>query len=393
MTTLPFTPSIQSLFKTYIELDTSQPDGNYYPLTIRLLENFLKSINFTTEVIDIPDQIAKGSNRQHLIARRFINEELPTLLVYNHIDVVPATYPDAFTFQIKDGKVFGRGTSDHKGSTVAVLAALESLRDAALRFNIIFLATTDEETDQMAQLDFITPLLKLPENTLLFDPDTMAGGISVAHLGISQLKITVSGKACHSAASHLGINAIEQAQILVKYLSTEIKQQQESQQSAIPSFPSKSDTPVVSRCNVNQIQGGTAANVIPDRCKITVDLRFIPEVSVSDETQKIVQQLKQYAVSTFVDVSIDVPVSFEGFVSHHPEFDRLESIHTQIEGVSGQYCVMGSTPAAHWAKQLGLPHFGLGVVRWENNIHGIDEFVYIKDMEILQNTFAELVRE
>ena len=226
-----------TLFKEYIEIDTSDPSGKNYPKCTLLIKKFLQKLDFDVEIHKIPEDIAFGKNRQHLVARKFTSTSRPTLLIYNHIDVVPADYPNAFNFEIKNGKAYGRGTSDHKGGTVGVLAALEALKDKTLRFNIMFWATTDEETKQLVQLEYMTDKLKLPSNTVVYDTDTFAGGVTVAHIGKFNFKIVVKGKAVHSAMSNLGKNAIEDSAQLISFLQT-IKKQHEMQKSKYKAFPS-----------------------------------------------------------------------------------------------------------------------------------------------------------
>ena len=103
---LPFSNRANALLKSYLELDTSLPDGRNYAAALQLLGDFLGKIGFTVTTIPMPESVTDGRpNRSHLIARRFESDKLPTLLIYNHIDVVPATYPEAFTLQITCKKI------------------------------------------------------------------------------------------------------------------------------------------------------------------------------------------------------------------------------------------------------------------------------------------------
>lgn len=366
------------------------PDGRNYATAVQLLGDFLSQVGFTVTTVPMPESVTGGRpNRAHLVARRFESDMLPTLLIYNHIDVVPATYPHAFSLKILDGKIFARGACDHKGSTVTVLSALEKLQAKKLRFNLIFIATTDEETNQLEQLRYLTAHLKLPPDTLVFDPDTLAGGVSVATLGLAQYKITIHGKAVHSGVSHFGINAIEQAGQIIQYLTQTEKPRLEGQISRFASFPSTGVTHICSRANINVISGGTVANIVPDRCELTVDFRFIPEADVQAESAGISKRLQHFADEHGIKVEITQVVSCEAYATTHTEADRLNEIYQLITGEGGLYGVLGSTHAAEWCKELGLPHFGIGVARGDTNMHGVDEFAYIKDMIALEATLLE----
>ncbi len=385
--------SLQKLCKTYIELDTSLPSGDNYPTAIKLLSIFLKDCNFTTETIDIPESVANGPNRQNLIAKRFVGSELPTLLIYSHIDVISAVYENAFNFAVKDGKIFGRGTADQKGGTIAVLSAFEQVKQQRLNYNIMFWATTDEETNQLAQLEYMSDKLDLSSNMVIIDPDTFAGGITVGNLGLAQLEITIHGKSAHSGMSHLGTNAIEQASFLITNFFDTEKKNAESIHSKLKTFPSLGDIPVCGRVNANMISGGSAPNVVPDSCVLTVDCRYIPEADVAAENKALIERLEKFAKSHYLNISIHVKQLIKGGECHHPLTTKFEEIYASISGEHGMYCAMGSTPLAHWAADQNLPHFGLGVIRGDSNIHGLNESAAINDIYQVAKTFARLFNE
>ena len=115
------------LFKKYVELDTSLESGENYLAAVQLIEGFIEPLGFKTNIIEIPVSVAGAKNRFNLIAEKFISNDHQTMIIYNHIDTVPADYLNAYKFEIMDGKVFGRGAADQKGGTIAVLSALENL--------------------------------------------------------------------------------------------------------------------------------------------------------------------------------------------------------------------------------------------------------------------------
>jgi acetylornithine deacetylase/succinyl-diaminopimelate desuccinylase-like protein len=389
MHNLQLSTRLEKLLIEYLSLDTSAADGHNYPHAVSLLKLFLLQIGFETEVVDIPVSVAGGQNRQHLIARRFTSNKLPTLLIYNHIDVVPATYKNAFVPTIKDGKIFARGACDHKGSTVAVLAALEQLQSTQLRFNVVFIATTDEETGQLEQLRFLAKKLHLPKNTLVFDPDTMAGGVSVATLGLYQLEIIVEGKSVHSGVSHMGVNAVEQAASIIDFLKKTEKPRLESQASQFKSFPGTGVDHICSRANINQIHGGVAANVVPDNCSFIVDFRFIPESDVATEVMCIKARLEDFCKKEKIQIKLTEKSFCESYATTHPEVDLLNGLYFELTGESGVYGVLGSTHAAQWCKELELPHFGIGVARGDTGMHSSNEFAYLNDLNSLKQVLVK----
>jgi len=135
--TLNFSATTRAFLKQYAELDTSLLSGENYPAVIRLFSEYLDHIGFEIQLVPMPKSATSLPLRTHLIARKFSSKSLPTLVMYNHVDVVPATYADAFRLKLTSDKMYFRGACDHKGSTVAVLSALEKLTNLPLRFNVI----------------------------------------------------------------------------------------------------------------------------------------------------------------------------------------------------------------------------------------------------------------
>lgn len=367
-------------FKKYLELNTSLESGENYLASVKLLEEKLSKLGFNCEIIKIPDSIEKRPSRYNLIAKKNFGNNLPTIVLYNHMDTVPADYPGAFKYREEKDKIYSRGACDMKGATFAVLSALEKIQSS--RFNIIFLGTTDEETFQKEQLNYLTKVLKLPKKTLVFDPDTMAGGVTIANLGLLQFKLIIKGKSTHSAMSHLGINAVEKSAEVISYLA-QIKKTYEKISSQLPTFETDGLNNACNRINVNMISGGIAANVVPDKCTLTIDCRYIPELDVLKEKEKMFKSLKEFLEKKKIAYEITDIYTIEGYATRHKEVEVLEKIYHKLTGEKGQYAVMGSTEVSEWTKYLKLPHFGIGVIRNDNNIHGVNEFVYKKDIESL----------
>ena len=382
---------IKILFKKYVELDTSLESGIHYLSAIKLLEKYLNKKGYKAKIHKIPKKYTGGKpNRFNLVARKFVNTEFPTLLIYNHIDVVPAEYESAFKFREEKDCYYGRGTSDHKGGTIAVLDALDKILDKDLKYNIILWFTTDEETSQIDQLDYMTKKLELPKNTLVFDTDTFAGGITIARLGLLDIEIKVNGKSTHSAMSNLGSNPIEASAHLINYL-IQLRNEHEKTKSQHKAFKSSGLDYVVNRCNVTMINSGISPNTIPEQAILAVNCRFIPEANVEKESKSLISKIKKFAYKNKIEIDIKVKNKMQGYGDvnkYSKEFSRIYKKHNKE---SGLYCILGSCDLSAWVKERGLPHFALGVARGDTNVHGINEFVYKQDIINLSNSFTEFV--
>lgn len=376
-------------FKKYLGINTSLSSGENYLQAVNLIKSRLMPLGFKCQTVKIPKKSEKRPNRYNLVARKDFGKDLSTLVLYNHIDTVPADYPKAFLpFEEKD-KIYARGACDMKGATAAVLNALERIETS--RFNLLFLATTDEETYQKEQLNYLSKILKLPKETIVFDPDTEAGGVTIANLGLLQFDLHIKGKATHSAISHIGINAIEKSLEAMKFFLL-LKQKYEKTISQMPTFETGGIKQACNRANINMIKGGIAPNVVADECVLTLDCRFIPEMDVVKEKTKLFAELEKFLKSQKINFEIKNIYTIEGYITKHPLAGRLEKIYEKITGEKGQYTVMGSTEVSEWTKYLRLAHFGIGVIRPDNNIHGRNEFVYKKDMESLAEALMEFIQ-
>jgi len=134
-----------------VALDTTNPPGRNYRQAMEMLAPWCQEVGLEVDWVQIPEKIAE--NRVNLLAHRR-NSDKPRLLVYSHIDVVPADDDwQPFKPRIVDGKIYGRGVADMKGSLIAFLAAAEAVKDQELPWDLTLMITTDEETNQKNNLN------------------------------------------------------------------------------------------------------------------------------------------------------------------------------------------------------------------------------------------------
>ncbi|OHB54083.1 MAG: hypothetical protein A2Y07_03825 [Planctomycetes bacterium GWF2_50_10] len=193
----------------------------------------------------------------------------PALFFSSHLDVVPAgdtpwKYP-AFEAAQHDGKIFGRGAADMKAGIVAAVEAICEIVSSSqsLKGDLIFSANAGEETDSCGIKRFIAASPPPPLAGIIVTEPTDLKVVN-CHRGIFWIKITTRGKTAHGSMPHLGINAIESMRAILN---------------ALTDFRSCSFThPVLgtSTTSINMISGGKAANVVPDECSLTVDIRTLP---------------------------------------------------------------------------------------------------------------------
>ncbi|MDR1936978.1 MAG: M20 family metallo-hydrolase [Tannerellaceae bacterium] len=185
----------------------------------------------------------------------------PTLLLNSHIDTVkpaPGWTKDPFTpEESEDDKLYGLGSNDAGASVVSLYAAFRRLSAREQPYNLIFLASCEEEISGKGGIESVLCELPPVAFALVGEPTGMQP--AVAEKGLMVLDCTAKGKAGHAARSE-GINAITLAMKDIEWFNTY-------------QFPEKSDLLGAVKMSVTMIQAGTQHNVIPDRCEFTVDIR------------------------------------------------------------------------------------------------------------------------
>ena len=379
------------VLKDIIAIDTSVPPGNNYMRALAYLNPIFQEMGCNTEIIDIPPEHAEGrKGRMALICHRR-QQAKPRLIIYAHIDVVPAQGWDAFNPYLEEGRLYGRGSSDMKGAIVSLLLGLEAIKNKPSKYDVSIMVTTDEELSQASQIRYLKQFLDPVKGVHVFSLDSYFGSVEIVGLGALQLDITVKGKSVHSGLSHLGVNAAEQAQPLIQALLN-LKAMVIQRKSTVPVDSDTGLTHMEARLNVNMIHSGLKVNIVPDECTISIDRRLIPEENLADAEQEIITALSSVkGVEWEMHCILRIPTVPP---CQDPMVDELAEVIRAVTGQTGKYGTMGSNPSddvvCHdWQGQK----FGLGVIRTESNVHGKDEFVYLKDVEDLGHIIALFLQE
>jgi succinyl-diaminopimelate desuccinylase len=372
-----------------IEYDTSAVDGRGCRAAFAYLDQLLGRCSCETAQIPIPSAEADGlCERLALRADRRMPGK-PRLIVYGHIDVVPAEGWSAYTPVRREGRIYGRGASDMKGSIAALLGALWRIRDVDPAFDTTVILTMDEETHQMSQLRFLTPCLNAGPHPHVLSLDAGFGYVSIANLGLLQMDIDVKGNSVHSALAHLGRNAIEDAVALMSSM-LDLKLVVLRRRSGVMTHPAAGLGFMEARLNLNLLHGGIARNIIPDHCTFTIDRRLLPEETVESARAEILAALNRcQGVEWSVTREFSIP-------SVPPCKDPLAQVLAQairdVTGSTGLYGDMlsGELPAAA-SRYWGGNAFATGVIRPDNHIHGVDEFVFENDLDRLVEVLARFL--
>ena len=205
-------------------------------------------------------KVNRSGNNLWLIAPGF-DIEKPTLLLNSHVDTVkPASgwTRDPFTPEETDEeRLYGLGSNDAGASVVSLYECFRVLSEKEQPYNLIFLASCEEEVSGKNGLESVLPKLPPIAFAVVGEPTGMQP--AVAEKGLMVLDCVSIGKSGHAARNE-GINAIYLAMKDMEWFHTY-------------QFPKKSDFLGPVKMSVTMIHAGTQHNVVPDRCEFTVDIR------------------------------------------------------------------------------------------------------------------------
>ncbi|MDD4652526.1 MAG: M20/M25/M40 family metallo-hydrolase, partial [Methanothrix sp.] len=234
---------LMDLLKRIISFKTVAPPGSNYEEIVDWLVPIFQEMGFSTQKMVMPEEVfeSRCSDRRLVGDRYNLRADLSvgaekTLVIYAHLDVVPAEGlwdTDPFQAVAKNGRVYGRGVSDCKGSIAALIAALAALlKTGKPKYNLSVLLTTDEEVGGYSGLCYLTDLGQVKGDMMLC-MDGFSDDVVIGSNGIIHWDLAVHGKSVHSGSSFLGTNAVEKS-IPVMNALMDLKKTVQSRRSLLP---------------------------------------------------------------------------------------------------------------------------------------------------------------
>lgn len=237
-------------------------DKEYYYLAI-FLQDFLESIGAEVEMQNVE------LNRYNVIARFKGNPGGKALMYCGHIDVVPPAdendwYTPPFEATIKDGFLFGHGSTDMKGSIASFLHTMEIFQklDIKLGGDVLMVLDVDEEISNKGLYKFFE-LGITADACIVGEPTNMQ--IALGHRGVLGFKIKFKGKKAHASMPQLGVNPIMHAMIFSQKLKTSVENELLYRRSSMGD----------STMTITYINAGKELNSIPNECELLIDRRLI----------------------------------------------------------------------------------------------------------------------
>ncbi|MDF2954584.1 MAG: Acetylornithine deacetylase/Succinyl-diaminopimelate desuccinylase [Candidatus Alkanophagales archaeon MCA70_species_2] len=391
-----------NLLKELVAIRTDVPPGENYEEIVDFLISGLGALGFKCEKIKMPQDVYEVRQKQeclrgervNLLARRDVTggtKARERLTIYTHLDVVPAGggwRTDPFEATVRDDKIYGRGVADSKGAVACLLTALSITEELELeqKYDLEVALTTDEEVGPYSGLCYLADAGFLTGKYFLcMDGDN--DGVCVATNGVIVWEARVFGRSCHSSFSFIGENAIEKANLLLNEL-LRLKGVVERRTSKIPCSQFLRELAGVERMravfNVTMINAGIKENVVPERCELRGDRRYLPEERLEEVLRELEECFKKATEKHGIRARwrfkpLYPPMFTEPSESFVREVRRNASAAFRREmDVIG---VQGSLDVAYAVQKTGQKACAFGVGRSvESNAHAPNENVRLEDL-------------
>ncbi len=302
------------------------------------------------------------------------------IILSGHTDTVPwdgqAWTMEPLSAEVKDGRLYGRGSADMKSFIALALAHAPQFLESDAPFAVHFAFSYDEEVGCLGVKELIADMRDAsvqPLACIVGEPTLMVPAI--AHKGVYRYRCCVRGKEAHSSLTPQSVNAIEMAARLVG----KVRDMAEGFERDEPRYEGF-DVPF-STASVGQFHGGIADNVVPRDAEFNYEFRDLPTADVAAMQAQVVAHARALEPA-MQKVAPDAGFRFET-ICEVPSFlgsaqDAVTRLAQRLSGESGTTLVAFGTEAGIF-KSSGIPTVvcGPGSI---TQAHQPDEYVSLEQL-------------
>ena len=344
------------------------------------VEAVMQRLHFDTERIEYTDDV--GLRKVNVIGRR--GSGRGGLAYFGHTDVVTTTdwsiaEHGPFEPVVRDARLYGRGSTDMKGSIACMLAAVDSLGDQELQHPVYLSCSSDEEVNHRGAIE-------IAERSQIYRELVDGGACGIvgeptrlnvvyAHKGGVRITVTSRGKAAHSSTRE-GLNA---NWAMITFL-TELKAIRDETETDKRWMDDEFDPPTIC-LNLTVNDFTKAVNVTAPTSECRFGFRPMPNTNVEELLDRIRAAARQAGVECLVE-------------NQNPAFHRDPSSTFMSDCVE----LSGSTPpasVAYGTEASNFPHIRDLVVLGPGDIaqaHKSDEWVELEQLGIGTRVYGDLLR-
>jgi len=300
------------------------------------------------------------------------------ILVLGHLDTVyPIGTLAKMPFRVAGGRAWGPGTFDMKGGLVLALAAVDALRvvGEGPRKRVVFLWTSDEEIGSKTSRRVIESEARRSEAVLVLEPALgREGRLKTERKGVGGAEIIVTGLAAHAGIEpEKGVNAVHELALQIARL---MKMNDRARGITV---------------QATVVEGGTAANVVPERAGAMVDIRFA-RVADAGRIERGLHGLRPILRRARVEVRVGgMRPPLERSAGVRELFGVARGLMREV-GLSLGEAATGGGSDGNFTAALGVPTLdGLGAVG--DGAHSLREHVVVREMGVRAALIAGLLAE
>ncbi len=300
------------------------------------------------------------------------------ILVLGHLDTVyPVGTIAKMPFRVTGGRAWGPGAFDMKGGLVIALGAVDALRAVGVRprKRVVFLWTSDEEIGSKTSRRVIESEARKSEAVLVLEPALgREGRLKTERKGVGGAEIIVTGRAAHAGIEpEKGVNAVHELALQIARL---MKMNDRARGITV---------------QATVVEGGTAANVVPETARAAVDIRF-ERMADAGRIERGLHGLRPILRGARVEVRVG---------GMRPPLERSEGVRELFGvarglmremGLSLGEAATGGGSDGNFTAALGVPTLdGLGAVG--DGAHSLREHVVVREMGVRAALIAGLLAE
>lgn len=374
------------LTQQMVRIDSTNP-GTYEGGMEKFLLSFAENLHNESIKVRTEETLAGRKNVMLILPGK---EEKPELVFICHMDTVPAGKgweEDPFSGEIREGRLYGRGSCDMKSGFACALSAFQSaaecMKDGKVPERTLKLIGTVDEEGNMSGVEQVIRSGWVTKDSLVLDMEPTNGEVQASHKGRLWFKISVEGITAHAATPWKGADAIAAMAEVISGIRRE--------------FTKMESHPRMGRSTVSfgRITGGVQPYVVSEQCMLTVDMRLVPPYRREDGEEIVKRAIKE-AVKSVPKTKITYQITGDRpFI----EMDETSVLYRQLQdsckNVTGHPAVTGIFPGytdtAVIAGKLGNRNcmsYGPGDLELA---HKPQEYVPIEDMLRCENVLIDLV--
>jgi succinyl-diaminopimelate desuccinylase len=397
-------PDLVSRLQQLVGIPTVNPPGQNYDAITAWLAHELAGVGLQSRRFAIPEKLLKralpadqhGCPRFNVLGKLAVPGAKKTLHFNAHYDVVPVSgrwrHGSPFSGAVAGGWIYGRGTSDMKGSIASLLLALQALRATRTtpKMNIEVSFTADEETDSALGSGWLVRHAPIRPDYAIVMEGGEANTVCCGHNGVVWLEVTVHGRAAHGSTPENGVNALEKMSALVLGLDA---YRRKLARRTFVTPEGKRMRPTLNLGGVFAPGEGGKINTVPALAKFSIDRRVLAIETVASAERELRAALAAAARKipqcriTVEKISDNHPCYH---APRHPFFAAMADCVTRVRRQRAVFNVSTGFNDMHFfSHHLKIPTLGYGP--GGEDYHAVDERARLGELVASAKIYAELL--